>query len=106
MQNRQLLDTKLTALVGESYKRAYKAVIRAQQLSELEEVIAVAQVSLCRTNTRAIDSVNDGRNGIGDSHGSATTGAKSKPSQASFRANVIPGNGDDCAQRCAVHVFP
>jgi hypothetical protein len=101
LQNRQLLDTKLTALVGESYKRAYKAVIRAQQLSELEEVIAVAQVSLCHTSTRAIDSVNDGRDAIGDSPRLGNDRSKIETV-----ANVIPGNGDDCAQRCAVHVFP
>jgi FKBP12-rapamycin complex-associated protein len=37
---RKLLDTTLTALVGESYTRAYKLVVTAQQLTEMEEVIA------------------------------------------------------------------
>ncbi|KYQ91695.1 protein kinase [Tieghemostelium lacteum] len=36
---RQLVDTELTALLGESYNRAYKVVVRLQQLSELEEII-------------------------------------------------------------------
>lgn len=36
---RRLLDTKLAALVGESYDRAYKAIVNTQQLVELEEVI-------------------------------------------------------------------
>lgn len=38
-RSRHLLDTKLTALVGESYNRAYNVMVRVQQLSELEEVI-------------------------------------------------------------------
>ncbi|EFA77745.1 protein kinase [Heterostelium album PN500] len=36
---RSLVDTELSALLGESYNRAYKMVIRLQQLSELEEII-------------------------------------------------------------------
>ncbi|EAL66546.1 protein kinase, Atypical group [Dictyostelium discoideum AX4] len=36
---RTLVDTELTALLGESYNRAYKVVVRLQQLSELEEII-------------------------------------------------------------------
>eukprot|EP00959_Pyramimonas_sp_CCMP1952_P349878 7330669-Pyramimonas_sp.AAC.1 len=36
---RRLLGTELTALVGESYERAYGAMVRVQQLTELEEVI-------------------------------------------------------------------
>eukprot|EP00697_Spironema_sp_BW2_P017838 gnl/Spiro4/9656_TR5124_c0_g1_i1.p1 gnl/Spiro4/9656_TR5124_c0_g1~~gnl/Spiro4/9656_TR5124_c0_g1_i1.p1 ORF type:complete len:2413 (+),score=551.86 gnl/Spiro4/9656_TR5124_c0_g1_i1:148-7386(+) len=37
---RQLVEKGLTALVGESYTRAYKVVVKVQQISELEEVIA------------------------------------------------------------------
>nr|CCA19196.1 PREDICTED: similar to fkbprapamycin associated protein putative [Albugo laibachii Nc14] len=37
---RKLLDTKLAALVGESYERAYWIMMTLQQLSELEEIIA------------------------------------------------------------------
>lgn len=37
-QARDLLDTTLTALVGESYSRAYDMVVRAQELAEIEEV--------------------------------------------------------------------
>ena len=36
---RDLLDTELTALSGESYQRAYGAMVSAQMLAELEEVI-------------------------------------------------------------------
>ncbi|CAB40167.2 TORC1 serine/threonine protein kinase Tor2 [Schizosaccharomyces pombe] len=36
---RDLLDTELTALVGESYNRAYSVAVRVQMLSELEEII-------------------------------------------------------------------
>eukprot|EP01094_Clydonella_sp_ATCC50884_P002485 TRINITY_DN1189_c0_g1_i1.p1 TRINITY_DN1189_c0_g1~~TRINITY_DN1189_c0_g1_i1.p1 ORF type:complete len:2421 (+),score=972.86 TRINITY_DN1189_c0_g1_i1:126-7265(+) len=36
---RQLLDGDLTALVGESYNRAYPDMVRVQQLSEIEEII-------------------------------------------------------------------
>lgn len=35
----ELLDTNLTALVGESYGRAYSSIVRLQQLMELNEVI-------------------------------------------------------------------
>lgn len=34
-----LLDTELKALVGESYSRAYNAVVRVQMLTELEEIV-------------------------------------------------------------------
>ncbi|KAK3827302.1 MAG: armadillo-type protein [Linnemannia gamsii] len=37
---RTLLDTELTALVSESYSRAYNTVVRVQMMAELEEVIA------------------------------------------------------------------
>ncbi|KAI5480415.1 FKBP12-rapamycin complex-associated protein [Pseudohyphozyma bogoriensis] len=37
---RDLLDTELTTLLGESYNRAYDAVVRIQMLSELEEIIS------------------------------------------------------------------
>ncbi|XP_057312523.1 serine/threonine-protein kinase mTOR-like [Hydractinia symbiolongicarpus] len=36
---RDMLDTELTAMVGESYNRAYAAMVTVQMLSELEEVI-------------------------------------------------------------------
>lgn len=36
---RSMLDTELTALVGESYSRAYKVIVTAQQLAEMEEII-------------------------------------------------------------------
>jgi FKBP12-rapamycin complex-associated protein len=36
---RHLLDTELTALVGESYQRAYDVLVRLQLLAEMEEII-------------------------------------------------------------------
>ncbi|ORY05502.1 FAT-domain-containing protein [Neocallimastix californiae] len=39
-KTRDLLDTELTALVGESYNRAYSVVVRIQMLAELEEIIS------------------------------------------------------------------
>ncbi|CAG9564541.1 unnamed protein product [Danaus chrysippus] len=38
-QARSLLDSELTAVAGESYQRAYGALVNAQLLAELEEVI-------------------------------------------------------------------
>ncbi|KAF9899171.1 phosphatidylinositol kinase- protein kinase tor1, partial [Lobosporangium transversale] len=37
---RTLLDTELTALVSESYSRAYNTVVRVQMMAELEEIIS------------------------------------------------------------------
>ncbi|MCL4120666.1 UNVERIFIED_CONTAM: hypothetical protein GTU68_051307, partial [Idotea baltica] len=37
--SRELLDTELTAMVGESYQRAYSSMVGVQKLAELEEVI-------------------------------------------------------------------
>ena len=34
-----MLDTELTSMAGESYQRAYPAMVSVQMLSELEEVI-------------------------------------------------------------------
>lgn len=42
-RSRDLLGTELAALVGESYERAYGDMVRVQQLTELEEVIAYSQ---------------------------------------------------------------
>jgi len=36
---REMLDPELTALVGESYTRAYSSMIKVQQLTELDEII-------------------------------------------------------------------
>jgi len=38
-QTRSLLDTRITALVGESYTRAYNHFVTLHQLSELEEIL-------------------------------------------------------------------
>ncbi|KAF9116461.1 phosphatidylinositol kinase- protein kinase tor1 [Mortierella sp. AM989] len=40
---RTLLDTELTALVSESYSRAYNTVVRVQMMAELEEIISYKQ---------------------------------------------------------------
>lgn len=37
---RSMLDTELTALVSESYSRAYETVVRVQMVAELEEIIS------------------------------------------------------------------
>ena len=42
-RTRELLDKKLTALVGESYNRSYKVMVTVQQLAELEEIIEYKQ---------------------------------------------------------------
>ncbi|CAO3647953.1 unnamed protein product [Mucor fragilis] len=42
-KTRDLLDTELTALLGESYNRAYATVVRVQMLAELEEMIIYKQ---------------------------------------------------------------
>ncbi|KAG9972338.1 TOR1 phosphatidylinositol 3-kinase, partial [Aureobasidium melanogenum] len=39
------LDTELSALLGESYTRAYSVIVRVQMLAELEEIIAYKQSS-------------------------------------------------------------
>ncbi|KAI0718027.1 atypical/PIKK/FRAP protein kinase [Cerioporus squamosus] len=40
---RDLLDPELTSLVGESYGRSYNTMVRAQMLSELEEIVNYKQ---------------------------------------------------------------
>ncbi|KAF8892145.1 phosphatidylinositol 3-kinase [Infundibulicybe gibba] len=40
---RDLLDPELTSFVGEGYGRSYNVMVRAQMLSELEEIIAFKQ---------------------------------------------------------------
>ncbi|KAL2917300.1 phosphatidylinositol kinase-related protein kinase tor1 [Polyrhizophydium stewartii] len=42
-KTRDLLDAELTAIVGESYSRAYNTVVRIQTLAELEEIIQYKQ---------------------------------------------------------------
>ncbi|KAM7201608.1 phosphatidylinositol 3-kinase tor2 [Naviculisporaceae sp. PSN 640] len=42
-QAREALDTELSALVSESYNRAYQQVVRVQMLAELEELIVYKQ---------------------------------------------------------------
>ncbi|BGP55274.1 hypothetical protein JCM8202_000651 [Rhodotorula sphaerocarpa] len=49
---RDLLDTELTTLVGESYNRAYDAVVRIQMLSELEEIISYKEATAGGNNER------------------------------------------------------
>ncbi|KAI9341262.1 armadillo-type protein [Zopfochytrium polystomum] len=43
-KTRELLDTELLALVGESYSRAYTVVVRIQMLAELDEIIRYKQL--------------------------------------------------------------
>eukprot|EP00879_Flechtneria_rotunda_P007003 GHRR01007352.1.p1 GENE.GHRR01007352.1~~GHRR01007352.1.p1 ORF type:complete len:2075 (+),score=775.15 GHRR01007352.1:2-6226(+) len=49
-RSREVMSTELAALVGESYERAYTDMVRVQQLTELEEVIAYKE-ALTRCNT-------------------------------------------------------
>ena len=59
---REGLDTELSALLGESYNRAYSVVVRVQMLAELEEIItykksdgnAVKQATMRQTWTRRL----------------------------------------------------
>jgi FKBP12-rapamycin complex-associated protein len=43
--SRDILDKNVTALVGESYNRAYDMIVTVQQLAELEEVIEYKQAA-------------------------------------------------------------
>ncbi|XP_063386594.1 serine/threonine-protein kinase mTor-like [Cydia fagiglandana] len=49
---RSLLDTELTAVVTESYQRAYGALVNAQLLTELEEVVTYKLVEERRSTIR------------------------------------------------------
>ncbi|XP_075980092.1 serine/threonine-protein kinase mTor-like isoform X2 [Anticarsia gemmatalis] len=49
---RNLLDIELTAVVGESYQRAYGALVNAQLLTELEEVVTYKLVEERRNPIR------------------------------------------------------
>lgn len=51
-QARTLLDSELTAVAGESYQRAYGALVNAQLLAELEEVITYKLVTERRESIR------------------------------------------------------
>ncbi len=47
---RGAFDSRFTALLSESYKRAYPSMVAAQELSELEEIISFRQLEM-RTNS-------------------------------------------------------
>ncbi|XP_066992513.2 serine/threonine-protein kinase mTOR isoform X2 [Anabrus simplex] len=49
---RDLLDTELTAMAGESYQRAYGAMVSVQMLAELEEVVQFKLVPERRATIR------------------------------------------------------
>lgn len=51
---RDLLDTELTAMAGESYQRAYGAMVVVQMLAELEEMIQYKLVPERRQTLRAM----------------------------------------------------
>lgn len=51
---RDLLDTELTAMAGESYQRAYGAMVCVQMLAELEEVVQYKLVPERRPTIRAM----------------------------------------------------
>lgn len=51
-ETRDLLDTELTAMAGESYERAYGAMVCVQMLSELEETIQYKMIAERRETIR------------------------------------------------------
>ena len=51
---RDLLDTELTAMAGESYQRAYNAMVEVQKLAELEEVIQYKLVPERRSTIKSM----------------------------------------------------
>ncbi|XP_072945210.1 serine/threonine-protein kinase mTOR [Epargyreus clarus] len=51
-QARSILDSELTAVAGESYQRAYGALVNAQLLAELEEVVTYTLVTERRESIR------------------------------------------------------
>lgn len=51
-QARNILDSELTAVAGESYQRAYGALVNAQLLAELEEVVTYKAVTERRETIR------------------------------------------------------
>nr|ALE20544.1 mTOR [Leptinotarsa decemlineata] len=51
---RDMLDTELTAMAGESYQRAYGAMVQVQMLSELEEVMQYKLVPERRQTLKAM----------------------------------------------------
>lgn len=51
---RDLLDTELTAMAGESYERAYIAMVCVQMLAELEEVIQYKLIAERRETIRSM----------------------------------------------------
>ncbi|KAI0129767.1 armadillo-type protein [Xylariales sp. AK1849] len=50
-QTREGLDTELSALVSESYNRAYQVIVRVQMLAELEELIVYKQADNAKRET-------------------------------------------------------
>ena len=46
-RTRELVDTELTALIGESYTRAYRTIVRVHMMNELEEAIEYLQSQPC-----------------------------------------------------------
>lgn len=47
---RKAMDSRFTALLAESYKRAYPSMVSAQELSELEEIISFRQFEMRRNS--------------------------------------------------------
>ena len=50
-RTRELIDTELTALIGESYTRAYRTIVRVHMMRELEETIEYLQSQPCGEST-------------------------------------------------------
>ena len=49
---RKAMDSRFTALLAESYKRAYPSMVAAQTLSELEEIVSFRQFERSAAHTR------------------------------------------------------
>ena len=83
---RELLATELAALVGESYERAYSGLVRVQQLTELEEVIALYEARAAHASTPGAGP--DG-GGFGGASGSETDTSLAEVSAAASPASHL-----------------
>ena len=89
---RELLATELAALVGESYERAYSGLVRVQQLTELEEVIALYEARAAHAFTPGAgpdgSSSGEGEASLGDLSASASPAAHLVALRAVWRRRI------------------
>jgi len=55
---RKAMDSRFTALLAESYKRAYPSMVDAQELSELEEIVSYRQFEMRMNNGMNLHTAN------------------------------------------------